>query len=74
MLGRLSPFPPPFLTLHNVFATVPSSNETCMPYRIYVSTSRYYQVENTQEDILNRVFLILWINAFNSCKDRLRYM
>ena len=42
--------------------------------RIYASTSRYYQVENTQEDILNRVFLILWINAFNSCKDRLRYM
>ncbi|CAN0345524.1 unnamed protein product [Ectocarpus sp. 12 AP-2014] len=31
--------------------------------------SRYYQVENTQEDILNRVFLILWINAFNSYMD-----
>ncbi|CBJ33450.1 conserved unknown protein [Ectocarpus siliculosus] len=30
---------------------------------------RYYQVENTQEDILNRVFLILWINAFNSYMD-----
>ncbi|CAB1099471.1 ABC [Ectocarpus sp. CCAP 1310/34] len=26
----------------------------------------YYRVENTQEDILNRVFLIIWINAFNS--------
>ncbi|CAM9216387.1 unnamed protein product [Ectocarpus sp. 12 AP-2014] len=31
--------------------------------------SRYYQVENTQEDILNRVFLILGINAFNSYMD-----
>eukprot|EP00752_Nemacystus_decipiens_P009950 g8873.t1 len=31
--------------------------------------SVYYQVENTQEDILNRVFLILWINAFNSYMD-----
>lgn len=25
-------------------------------------------MENTQDDILNRVFLILWINAFNSCE------
>ena len=30
---------------------------------------RYYRVENTQEDILNRVFLIIWINAFNSCEE-----
>ena len=29
--------------------------------------SRYYKVENSQSDILDRVFLILWINAFNSC-------
>lgn len=33
---------------------------------------RYYKVENKQSDILNRVFLILWINAFNSCETRLR--
>ncbi|CAN0131811.1 unnamed protein product, partial [Ectocarpus fasciculatus] len=31
--------------------------------------SRYYQVENTQEGILNRVFLIIWINAFNAYMD-----
>ncbi|CAN0437423.1 unnamed protein product, partial [Ectocarpus sp. 12 AP-2014] len=31
--------------------------------------SRYYRVENTQEDILNRAFLIIWINAFNSYMD-----
>ncbi|CAM9592338.1 unnamed protein product [Ectocarpus fasciculatus] len=30
---------------------------------------RYYKVENTQEDILNRVFLIIWVNAFNSYMD-----
>eukprot|EP00903_Cladosiphon_okamuranus_P021625 g19883.t2 len=30
---------------------------------------RYYRLENTQGDILNRVFLILWINAFNSYMD-----
>lgn len=28
---------------------------------------RYYKVKNTQVDILNRAFLILWMNAFNSC-------
>ncbi|CAN0443751.1 unnamed protein product [Pylaiella littoralis] len=28
--------------------------------------SVYFQVENTQSDILDRVFLIIWINAFNS--------
>ncbi|CAM9952064.1 unnamed protein product, partial [Ectocarpus sp. 4 AP-2014] len=31
--------------------------------------SVYYRVENTQEDILNRAFLIIWINAFNSYMD-----
>lgn len=30
--------------------------------------SSYFQIENTQSDILDRVFLIIWINAFNSCK------
>lgn len=30
--------------------------------------SRYYKVENSQSDVLDRVFLILWINAFNSCE------
>ncbi|CAN0222698.1 unnamed protein product, partial [Ectocarpus sp. 12 AP-2014] len=30
---------------------------------------RYYKVDNTQEDILNRVFLIIWVNAFNSYMD-----
>eukprot|EP00904_Undaria_pinnatifida_P002690 jgi/Undpi1/12421/HiC_scaffold_5.g02093.m1 len=28
--------------------------------------SVYYKVKNTQVDILNRAFLILWMNAFNS--------
>lgn len=30
----------------------------------------YYQAENKQSDIFDRVFLIIWINAFNSCKTR----
>lgn len=30
--------------------------------------SRYFKVENSQSDVLDRVFLILWINAFNSCE------
>lgn len=52
-------------TLTYVLVTFRSYNEILL-----CDMSRYYQVENTQEDILNRVFLILWINAFNSCKDR----
>ena len=30
--------------------------------------SSYSQVEHTQVDIPDRVFLIIWINAFNSCE------
>ncbi|CAM9490513.1 unnamed protein product [Choristocarpus tenellus] len=31
--------------------------------------SVYYRVDNNQEDLLNRAFLILWMNAFNSYMD-----
>lgn len=40
-------------------------------HRTSVSSAEnsYFQVENTQSDILDRVFLIIWINAFNSCEN-----
>lgn len=64
-----------------LLACLPLSLSLCLSRCVHASAprhrtsalydkSRYYQVQNTQSDILDRVFLILWINAVNSCKTR----
>ena len=34
--------------------------------------ARYYKIERRQEDIMQQVYLILWINGFNGCKTFLQ--